>query len=356
MQIADVQELPKVNPNTVKLITLAIAKEKPDLIVFSGDQLYGLMPQFRGNTENKVRGTIDAVLKPIEEAGIPFAVTYGNHDRQCGIPNEKQTAFYAAHPGFVTAAAYEDENDGVAFIPVNNSGKHVFDVVLIDSNGQSASGEYEPVKENQLKSYVRQRENSANGGKNTPCLVIQHIPFEEYFKVIKKVPFYTRGRVEGYRNHAHEFYVLPDNIKASGGFMLESPAVPDKNSGEFDTVREGGNCLAVSVGHDHNNSFVAEHIGLKLIYTQGCGFNVYGPKKNRGVRVFDITDNGQSISMQTKTVTFADLTADRVSRPVQEFVLTHIPTSLEQVKRIAAVTAAAAAGASFAAYKIIKKC
>lgn len=334
MQVADIQEQPSVHPDSILLLKLAIEREKPDLVVFSGDQIYGLSPLYRKNTRNKVEKTISDILEPIEKADIPFTITFGNHDRQCGLSNIEQAGIYGKHKGFIDAAANGDERDGVAFIPVFNGDYYCFNIVLIDSNGQAATGEYEPVSEIQLESYIRQRD--AN---NNPCIIIQHIPFEEYFSVIERVKIGTKGAVEGFRNHAHEWFRLPENLIASGGFMLESPATPDRNSGEFDVIKEGGNCLAVAVGHDHNNSFVAEKDGIKLIYTQGCGFNVYGPKKKRGVRIFDISCTPE-VSLSTHTVTYEELTDKPVTRPVQEFVLTHIPTSMEQVKRLAAVAIA----------------
>jgi len=340
MQIADIQEQPVVSPDSIKLIRLAIEKEKPDLVVFSGDQIYGLSPLYKGNTRAKVEKTISDILAPIEEAGIPFAVTFGNHDRQCGLTNREQISIYSKHKGFVDASANGDERNGVAFIPLFREEEHMFDVVLIDSNGQSPTGEYEAVDEGQLDSFRKQRELRRAADGLIPCMVIQHIPFEEYFNVIRKVKFGTKGAVEGFRKHKHEFFVLPDDIKQAGGFMLESPATPDRNSGEFSVLKEGGNCLAVSVGHDHNNSFVGELGGVKLIYTQGCGFNVYGPKRNRGVRIFDIDISGEKAELNTHTATFGELTSDRVSKPLQEFALTHIPTSMEQVKRLALIATA----------------
>ena len=54
MQIADTQEGAKVSPDTLNLINTAIDKEKPDLIVYSGDQIWGKM-SFKGNAEKVER-------------------------------------------------------------------------------------------------------------------------------------------------------------------------------------------------------------------------------------------------------------------------------------------------------------
>ena len=48
LQIADTQEGSRVSPDTLALINTAIEKEKPDLIVYSGDQIWG-KSSFNGN-------------------------------------------------------------------------------------------------------------------------------------------------------------------------------------------------------------------------------------------------------------------------------------------------------------------
>ena len=114
--------------------------------------------------------------------------------------------------------------------------------------------------------------------------------------------------------------------------------------------------LALIVGHDHINSFVAEKEGIKLIYTQCAGFNVYGPKLKRGVRIIELDKNDLS-TFSTHTLTYEELTDEKLSSPLQELILTHIPTSMEQVKRLALIAAAGGltlcAGAAY--YFINKK-
>ena len=108
--------------------------------------------------------------------------------------------------------------------------------------------------------------------------------------------------------------------------------------------------LGIYVGHDHNNSFVVNHSGVDLGYTQGAGFNVYGPGKNRGVRIFELNE-GDLKSYKTRTVTFGELCDLKIQKPVQEFIYTHAPTSPRAVKPIlikVGSTAAIAAAAYFA--------
>lgn len=355
MQIADVQEGARVSPDTLRLMRLALKKEKPDLAVFTGDQLYGVHPTFYvGDKEKNAVNTIKSIIAPLEEASVPFAVTFGNHDSQVGLTNSQQAEIYNESPMCIHGEYAAGDDKGTFRLPLFDGEEHIFDVYLIDSNGQTLSGEYLPVSETQLRWFREERERARENGEYTKGIVFQHIPVPEFYDVLQQVKFGTKGAVEAFRNYKGKFYVLPEEIRNTGGFMGESPAVPDKNSGEFSVLREKGNILALAAGHDHINSFVAEKDGIKLIYTQCAGFNVYGPKLKRGVRIFELDKNDLS-SFNTYTVTYEELTDERLSAPVKEFILTHIPTSMEQVKRLAAICIPLGAiGGSLGLYGLIK--
>ena len=46
LQLADVQDGPKISKDTIALITAAIRDARPDLVVFSGNQIAGYDPAF----------------------------------------------------------------------------------------------------------------------------------------------------------------------------------------------------------------------------------------------------------------------------------------------------------------------
>lgn len=358
MQIADVQESTSVSPDTIKLITLAVEKEKPDLVVFTGDQLYGLLPFFRiGNPYVNVKNVFSQIFEPLEKNNIPFAVTFGNHDCQSGVSNKEQADIFSLFPHYVGGKYRSEDDKGTYAVPLYSADGNeiLFNIYLIDSNGQSITGEYLPVSEEQIEWYKNERDALfEKTGKYIPSVVFQHIPVPEFFNIIKKVSRTTKGAVEAFRTHKGEFYVLPDEILANAGFMHESPAIPDRNSGEFDALKEKGDVLSIFVGHDHINSFSGKLDNVDLVYTQGAGFNVYGPGRNRGVRIIEL-DTQDLTKVKSGTLTFGELTKDKIDAPVKEFILTHIPSSMEQVKRIAAIGLAGALAAVSTGAIIYKK-
>ena len=336
MQIADTQEIPAVSPDTLSLINNALDREKPDLVIFTGDQIKGYSKKFKKDPAI-IESTIDILVEPIAKRNIPFMVTYGNHDAQCGVDNRGQYKFYAKYDNFISGNLRNADDVGTADIQIYSSteDKPVFELYIIDSHGKAKDGAgYAPVDKKQIEWYVSRREQlKAENGDYLPSLVFQHIPVPEFFDVIKKVPKGTKGAVPAYGAHENEYFVLNDETIAEGGFMLESPASPDVNTGEFEAMSEKGDVLGIYVGHDHNNSFVVKYKGVDLGYTQGAGFNVYGPGENRGVRIFELDETAPR-EYKTHTATFKELCGTKIKTPVKEFIYKHAPTSPRAVKQI----------------------
>lgn len=355
MQIADTQEIPAVSPDTLSLINNALDREKPDLVIFTGDQIKGYSKKFKKDPVI-IESTIDILVEPIAKRNIPFMVTYGNHDAQCGVDNRGQYKFYAKYDNFISGDLRNSDDVGTADIQIYSSteDKPVFELYIIDSHGKAKDGAgYAPVDKEQIEWYVSRREQlKAENGDYLPSLVFQHIPVPEFFDVIKKVPKGTKGAVPAYGAHENEYFVLNDETIAEGGFMLESPASPDVNTGEFEAMSEKGDVLGIYVGHDHNNSFVVKYKGVDLGYTQGAGFNVYGPGENRGVRIFELDETAPR-EYKTHTATFKELCGTKIKTPVKEFIYKHAPTSPRAVKPILIKVGIgiAAIAAVYAAYK-----
>ena len=115
MQIADIQDTQITSKDTVELIEAALDKDKPDLVVFTGDQIkgYGFTLSL-GNREENFKKAFDNFLKPVDDRNIPFTFCFGNHDAQAfGISKEKQLALYKSYPNCV-AERGDESLEGVA--------------------------------------------------------------------------------------------------------------------------------------------------------------------------------------------------------------------------------------------------
>lgn len=195
---------------------------------------------------------------------------------------------------------------------------------LIDSHSSLEIG-YDNVHENQIEWYKNTRDSyEEKYGHLIPSIVIQHIPLCEVFELLTEVKKNTKGAVRGFRTHANRFYILNKDKVNADGFMKESPADPQVNSGEFDAFKEKGEVVGVYFGHDHNNSFNGKVDGIDLGYTQGAGFHVYGPGKDRGVRVIELKKDG---SFGTYDLRFRNLVGNKVKEPLKYAFFQIMPTN-----------------------------
>lgn len=356
MQIADIQETKTPNPDTIKLIDLALDREKPDLVVFTGDQIQGYSATFLGNLYNNVKECITAFLEPITRRNIPFTFTFGNHDTQGGLGKDEQLEIYSSFPSFKKTELRNLHDVGSCCLTVKDSKneKDIMAVYLIDSNAKEPDGSYSPVRKEQIDWYKNTRDELKEKNADfLPSVVFQHIPVPEFYKIINKVRPFKKGSVEDYKNFKHCFFALDKAMTDRGDFMGETPAVPKVNTGEFEAFKEKKDVFALFVGHDHNNSFYKEHEGIILGYTQGAGFNTYGPGDKRGVRILTF-DEKDIRNFETYTVTMSELCDFKPSSPVKHFILSSFPSSKSEA--IAkGVRFLGAVGAGILIFKATKK-
>ena len=333
MQIADIQEIPRVSPDTLKLLNAALDKVTPDLAVLTGDQIQGYDKSMKkGNPEEIVERLIGVITQPLTSREIPFTVTYGNHDRQSGVENARQAKMYSRLSGCILGEPRNNGDRGTFSLQIYDSKgeRALFNLYIIDSNGMTRDG-YEPVSREQIEWYKNERERiKSEFGEYLPSFVFQHIPVPEVFCGLLRTKRGTKGAIPAFRSHAGQYYKLPETC-SKDDFFREAPAPSDTNNGEFDAFLEKGEVKGVFFGHDHMNSFVVSCKGIDIGYTQGTGFNVYGPGRDRGVRVFELSEDDLN-SYKTYTLTYGELTDGAFTRKAFEFACEHAPMGM--VKRL----------------------
>ena len=336
LMIADTQEGNKVSPDTMALITSSLDKAKPDMVVFSGDQIWGKR-NFKGD-KNEIERVLRELCQPVINREIPFAVCFGNHDRQTGLSNAEQFGIYKTFEGFIGESEPDIDGVGNHCFEIKDGDEVKFLLYTIDSHSNLKIG-YDNVHENQIEWYRKTRDSYE---KPVPSVIIQHIPICEVFELLTQVRRTKRGAVRGFRTHDGEYFVLNRDRVNADGFMKESPADPQENSGEFAAFKEKGEVKGVYFGHDHNCSFHGDINGIDVGYTQGCGFNVYGPGKDRGTRVIDLFTDGH---LETFDLRYKDVVGKHVKKKLMYAIMQLCPTNMfDAVTRLAKFFAAVAIG------------
>ncbi|TPV95953.1 MAG: hypothetical protein B7733_07295 [Myxococcales bacterium FL481] len=327
MQVTDTQDDHCADSRTVELIAKAIEREQPDLVVFSGDIITG-----GDTTADEVRTAINNVVQPVEDAGVPFMIAFGNHDEDSseltGVYEPDQLEIYRSYSCNINAPDREGRVTGtgemVKVVRSSRGRKPAFAVWALDSgryappevNGQSINQEtvkydnhWDWIREDQVRWYKKtSKKLEYKARKKVPGLMFFHIPLPEHeymwdidlgWTYPNGEPTYTgaqpgKHKVEGER---HE-------CVCTGPF----------NSGIFSAMVERGDIKGVFVGHDHINSYHGDFYGVLLGYGASAGFGTYGLSGDerhrlRGVRVFEINEADPS-QIETRMVFAHELGVD----------------------------------------------
>ncbi|GMQ59006.1 metallophosphoesterase family protein [Vallitalea sediminicola] len=230
---------------TSELMEMIIREEKPDFVIFTGDTVYG-------DENNKY---LDKALEPVNNAGIPWATVFGNHDSEWGAGKKELLEIQKKSTHCLTEAGdsnisglgnyyltiREKENDKPAWI------MYFLDSGCLNAN-KKVEG-YDFIKRDQINWYVKQSISLRNDFGQLPALCFFHIPLPEYNDV------WDFNKCYGEKN--------------------ENICCPNQNSGFFSAMVEMGDVKGVFVGHDHINDYHGELNGIQLCYGRATGYNTY---------------------------------------------------------------------------------
>lgn len=331
LQISDLQDNRFTCVDTLRFMEAAVKSIKPDLIVFTGDQLdvvdlWGKGEKCRKNVEK----AINRLFSVFESFNIPFVLTFGNHDRETGLPNDEQAKIYAKMKNCI---CFDDVNDGrpdvATFnVPILSSdgSRTAMNIYVVDT-GTKINGVYGGVGKEQLEWL-----DKTSREVNADSIVFQHIPVDEIYELLEKVPKGTKGAEPAYGNRKDEFYKRRDDIKFMGAYG-ETPAALPRECGEFEQLKKQGDVFAVYCGHDHYDSFIGTVDGIDLGYCPGAGYNTYGIRQ-REVRVFEFDENDVK-NYKTYTVSYGDVCDKPLAEPVKTYIFSIAPCCTPQLPMFA---------------------
>lgn len=284
---SDVQEQYPIHQRLISIMERALEREKPDLVVFLGDQT----EMNTKEPEVDFRRAIQQILSPVVKAEIPYAFVFGNHDDQChyiGTRADKDallSVYQSIGDCRIVDANPKLTGSGNCKISIyaSNSDKVVFDLWLIDSNTYhnpttEANG-YDNPHTDQLD-WMK-----ANSNKEINSLIFQHIPMPEIYNLLVEAE-------NGEKTYGGKKYAKALNSNANGYLgEFPCPCNAENNMGEFTVLKEMGNVLGVFTGHDHLNDFTGTYDGIDMIAVPGMTYFNYGDEAVRGYGVIELNQN-----------------------------------------------------------------
>jgi len=259
---------------TFERIDQVVQDEKPDIIILTGDIIFG-----KPAVEN-----LRTVLKAVAKQGVPFAILFGNHDDEfevgredlIKVSDEFANSLTSDEPNLFGVGNYILEIDG------SFENKPAALLYCLDSNAYST---IEGVKGygffhfDQINWYLKKSAEytQQNGGQPLPALAFFHIPLPEY--------------AEAASSEEAQLY----------GIRREKSCPPLLNSGMFTAMRQAGDVMGTFVGHDHNNDYAVAWHGILLAYGRYTGGDtVYNDLPN-GARVIEMTEGERGFRTWIRT-------------------------------------------------------
>ncbi len=288
--VSDVHGVKDYDTRVMRDLDAIVGKENPDLVLFLGDNVW----RDGAETPETLRNFITALVKPLNERGIPWAHVFGNHDAEKGFPVKDQQPVYEAIEGCLSTAGPEDisgTGNWVLQIKDEKGEKTVFNVWGLDSGRNigefledygfprdarlarledpfyTSSG-YDVIRFDQIMWYWNtSKQIEAENGQKVPGMMAFHIALPEYV-VLHRNPAQTKYK----------------------GTMRETNGSGPVNTGLFAAMVQRGDIKTVVCGHDHINDCEGEYLDIRLTYDAGLGYDGYCAGDLRGGRIVEIDE------------------------------------------------------------------
>ncbi|WVR04789.1 hypothetical protein IAU60_001801 [Kwoniella sp. DSM 27419] len=333
------------DPETATWLAEALDAERPDLVVFSGDQLNGQ------ETSYDSRSVLAKFAKPVIDRKIPWAAVFGNHDSEIAEDRAQQMRALQ-HMPYSLARAGPKGVDGVGnyYIKLHSgdgSRMHLFTLYFLDSHDYQkkklpwAQAEYDYIKENQISWYrnvsssiapiarpfqpdgaedlghVWQRSRKRFYHNRETRAVKQilakpnammwfHIPLPEAYadpdvEGFDAEPLDVGSQMDGEGSSKHNSGMFYNGIKDVFEADQESPADKEEDADGWMEGVEGRGTRRTEVkvlshGHCHNTDRCRRIDGVWMCFDGGSSYSGYGQLGfDRRVRVYQISGYGEKI-------------------------------------------------------------
>ena len=290
LMVSDIQESASYDERTLRTIEGLLDKEKPNLVIWGGDNCYG--PNIQ--SEQDFRTFLDVFSTPMECRHIPWAHVFGNHDHDLFLDDHWQQSLYEQYPYCVSK-----HTEGIGgltnfMLPLYKHGNEeiAFAVWFLDTNNLAENMNHLVPSGNMAKESLLPRMPADN-------MIWDVLRFEQlmwYWNSSVALEKYCKQKIPAMmcmHIAPYEYLRVAANPKVCGltGSSVEQLTPGVFNSGIFSEILQRGDVRCICCGHTHRNDFSSIYCGIQLCYDGCVGFSCYGDDNTRGGRIFEISEH-----------------------------------------------------------------
>jgi predicted MPP superfamily phosphohydrolase len=244
--------------------------ERPDLVVYTGDIIFA----------KPAAPALQRALEPAIERGIPFAVTWGNHDDEQDMTRAELSAYIKDMKGNLTShtEGISGQTNYTLSVKSSDGRRDAAVLYIFDSHSYSKIERvkgYDWIKHDQVAWYIEQSKafTAKNGGSPLPALAFMHIPLPEMRDMTQNQNIYMVGT------------------------RKEMVCAPEINTGLATAMLSAGDVMGLFVGHDHVNDYVVDWYGILMGYGRFTGGKTvyHDIPQGNGARVIELTEDSRDI-------------------------------------------------------------
>lgn len=281
----------KAMDKTMNDFMKAMNKEKPDLVVFTGDIVTTIFNKERAKT----------FAATMEKYGTYWCTILGNHEGEHPLAYSRKNLIKLwendnKYPHCLVESGPDDISGyGNYVVNLLNEDNNISQSLIFMDSGDNVTKEdvkslnvseeaYDYIKADQIDWY----KNIVNAlPEGTKSSLFIHIPLCEY--AIGWDAIYDKTT---------ETITDTDDCKYISGMQREKVCCSEYNSGLFDVIKSLGSTQAVFCGHDHVNDYSIAYKGIDLNYLQPSGYRTYGWNEKTGTTTMVLEEQ----SMQGYTI------------------------------------------------------
>ncbi|KAJ8095182.1 Phosphatase dcr2 [Marasmius tenuissimus] len=314
---------------TGTLLANMLDAERPDLVVFTGDQLNGQ------DTSWDPKSVLAKFAKAVTDRQIPWAAVFGNHDSENGATREEQVKLMQGLPYSLVESGPKDVHGVGNYVlkvrSADPSKTHILTLYFLDSGSYSKGvfdwfgffrgTEYDWIRQNQIDWFLQEsskidpieRPFHPDGAKDlgnvwkrqevTPqtsrlakpnALMFFHIPLPEAYDPADRDPRTNWPLDVGIKGNEAQ-----GNAKGNDGFfekgLLKAMETDHVSSSPLEVK-------VVANGHCHITENCRRVKGIWMCFGGGGSYSGYGKVGfDRRFRIYEVSDYGETITTYKRT-------------------------------------------------------